>query len=320
MTEPPVQRMLVVVEAAARVERTVEYALRAARDAQAESSEPVAVDVRVAVASGTADASAVEDRIDRAIAGFGPTVEVTVKVVRLHGDDPRRRTDALLDAVGPSPISRVVVAADTDLSVERLRERVGVTAVDLVSTGASPDRRPLLHPGGHRRLVTVFGLTYLFYLAIGGFVGGLDVLTGALSAGVTALALSNVALREEPTLRRTVPRLGRTVVFLPVLGWEVVKANAVVAAIVLHPSLPIDPSMEVVETDTHDAIERMVLANSVTLTPGTVTVDVRERTFTIHTLTGGARADLLAGRLQRLVAWVFHGQRGSASTDGGGGG
>ncbi|MDX1746347.1 MAG: Na+/H+ antiporter subunit E [Halobacteriales archaeon] len=315
-------RLLVLVEPNGSALRTVEHAMNEARDSLAEFGGSVVVDVRVLVhpddpSSGTATRTEIEG----ALSGTrgGDAVDSRVATLPALATQPADVTERLRPIVGEQDVSRIVLAADTGVSVERLRETFGVGRVELVTADVARDRWRLLHPRGVRRFVTVFGLTYLFYLAIGGFVGGLDLLTGAVSAGIVALSLARVALHEEPTLGRTARRLGRMVVFLPVLLWEVVKANFVIAYVILHPRLPIDPSMETLETDTREGLERMVLANSITLTPGTLTVDVRERTFTIHSLTAGARADLEDGRLQRLVAWVFHGGEGGHRADDGGG-
>lgn len=305
---PQTPRFLVVVRAERAVAQTIEYALREARDLHAEYDEPVDVDIRVLSTGGSIEPRT-RGRIEKTISTVDSSDEIhtSVESLPLAVTESRNGTDALLDRFGTHEISRLVVSADAGLSVERLRERFGVTVVELAPGTTAQGRRPLLHPGGIRRLGTIFGLTYLFYLAIGGFAGGLDIVTGAISASVVALALSHVALSEEPELRRTGGRLARMVVVLPVLVWEIVKANFAIAYIILHPRLPIDPSMEVVDTDTRDGLERMVLANSITLTPGTVTVDVRGRAFTIHSLTARARSDLSKGRLQGLVSWVFHG-------------
>lgn len=301
-------RFLVVVQQRGTVTQTIEYALREARDLHAEFEEPVSVDIRI-ISPGGSSRSRMQDRIEKTITTFDLREEIRTSVdsLTLIGDTSARRTESLLSQIGTQEISRLIIPAEADLLVEQLREGLGVTTVELAPGTTSHERRRLLHPGGIRRLGTIFGLTYLFYLAIGGFAGGLDLVTGAISASVVALALSHVALSEEPELRRTGGRLARMVVFLPVLLWEVVKANFVIAFIILHPKLPIDPSMEVVETDTREGLERMVLANSITLTPGTVTIDVRDRAFTIHSLTAQAQSELLEGRLQRLVAWVFYG-------------
>lgn len=301
-------RFLVIVTSPDSVSQAIEYALLEARDLQAEFEEPVVVDIRVVTREESID-SGTKDQIQRALSTFDSTAELRTRfeILTLTGDTSESRTESLLSQITDQHLSRLIVPADTDLSVARLRERFGTTTLELAPIGTPRHRRRLLHPGGLRRLGTIFGLTYLFYLAIGGFVGGLDLLTGAISAGVVALALSHVAFSREPTLKRTGGRLARMVVFLPVLVWEIVKANFVIASLILHPRLPIDPAVEVIETDTRDGLERMVLANSITLTPGTVTIDVHDREFTIHSLTAAAREDLHAGRLQRLVSWVFHG-------------
>ncbi|MFB6303870.1 MAG: Na+/H+ antiporter subunit E [Haloferacaceae archaeon] len=300
----PGARVLVVVGEREAVP-TVERGLREARDARADLEEPVTVDV-VLVADGD-----VRTRVEAAVAAFDAEgVTAACDAVSLPAGDPAARTDALLARVGDAPVSRCLVGPGVDLSAERLRERFGPAAVELAPAAVAGERRRLLHSGGWRRLATVFGLTYVFYLAVGGFAGGLDLLTGALSAGVVALSLSRVALREEPAFPRSAVRLARMAVFLPVLLWEVVKANVAIAYVILHPRLPVDPSVWTLETDTREGLERMVLANGITLTPGTLALDVDGRTFTVHSLTPAARSDLEGGRLERLVAWVFHGRDG----------
>lgn len=305
--------LLVVVTPGRAATETVAYALREARDSAAELDERIDVEVVVVTSRSRPDSTDTEDAIRETIRTVEAELPASVSVC--SAADPAQLTDALLEYVGGREVSRVIVPGDTGLSVERLRDRFGQTTVELAPAGTSHRRRRLLHPGGLWRLVTVFGISYLFYLAIGGFSGGLDYFTGAISAAVVALSLSRVALQQEPAAGRAVTRLGRTVVFVPVLLWEVLKANLVIAYLILHPRLPIDPSIDTLETETTEGLERMVLANSITLTPGTVTVDVSGSEFTIHALTTGSREGLEQGRLQRLVAWVFHGSTATEGTD-----
>lgn len=63
---------------------------------------------------------------------------------------------------------------------------------------------------------------------------------------------------------------------------ELVKSNIDIAKQVLTPSLPINPGIVEVETKLKSKIGRMILANSITLTPGTLTIKVEENTFFIH--------------------------------------
>lgn len=299
---------MVVTKSGSTAVQTIDYALREARDLSAEFGGSVLIDIRIIAPDDSIEAGT-KNRIEEVISAFDAPAELRTRIeyLTLRGDTSESQTEALLACLGTQSLSRLIIAADTELAIGRLRERFGVTTVELAPSTPSYERRRLLHPGGPRRFGTIFGLTYLFYLAIGGFAGGLDLLTGAVSAGVVALAFSHVALSEEPELQRTGGRLVRMVVFLPVLLWQIAKANLVIAYLILHPELPVDPSLEVIETDTRDGLERMVLANSITLTPGTLTIDVRERAFTIHSLTARARSDLSDGRFQRLVSWVFHG-------------
>jgi len=63
-----------------------------------------------------------------------------------------------------------------------------------------------------------------------------------------------------------------------------VKANFHVAKIVLSPKLPINPGIVEFESKLKSDFAKMILANSITLTPGTFTVDIVENRFYIHWL------------------------------------
>lgn len=62
--------------------------------------------------------------------------------------------------------------------------------------------------------------------------------------------------------------------FLPVFIWECIKANVDVAYRVIHPSLPIKPGIVKVKTSLKSETGLTFLANAITLTPGTMTVDI----------------------------------------------
>lgn len=64
--------------------------------------------------------------------------------------------------------------------------------------------------------------------------------------------------------------------------WAVVKSNIDVAFRVLSPRLPINPGIVRVKTRLKSSLGRMILANSITLTPGTITVDIKDDDLYIH--------------------------------------
>ena len=73
-----------------------------------------------------------------------------------------------------------------------------------------------------------------------------------------------------------------TLIFLVVFFKELIKSNLDVAIRVLTPSLPIKPGIVEVKTKLKSKIGRIFLANSITLTPGTFTIEIYEDSLFIH--------------------------------------
>jgi len=73
-----------------------------------------------------------------------------------------------------------------------------------------------------------------------------------------------------------------TILYIFVFIIELIKSNFDVAYRVVSPSLPINPGIVAVKTKLKSKMGRMILTNSITLTPGTLTVDIIEDTLYIH--------------------------------------
>jgi len=71
-------------------------------------------------------------------------------------------------------------------------------------------------------------------------------------------------------------------IYIPVFLWECIKANFDVAYRVIHPKLPINPGVVKVKTSLKSAFSKTLLANSITLTPGTLSVDIVGEYLYIH--------------------------------------
>jgi len=71
------------------------------------------------------------------------------------------------------------------------------------------------------------------------------------------------------------------------LGKEIVKANIAAVRVFMAPQLDFKPVVTHYKVASRDDVERATLANSITLTPGTVTMEVEENGFLIHALTAG---------------------------------
>ena len=93
-------------------------------------------------------------------------------------------------------------------------------------------------------------------------------------------------------------------------GWllkEIVKSNIEVARVILDPKLRMQPQIVEIDADTQLETGQAILGNSITLTPGTVTLDVYDGKLCVHCLTdAGARA-LREGEMNRRVRAVMGG-------------
>ncbi|MCD2202297.1 MULTISPECIES: monovalent cation/H+ antiporter subunit E [unclassified Halobacterium] len=187
-------------------------------------------------------------------------------------------------------------------------ESAGLT-VELAPVERPTRRSPLTRTAGLGQFVVLFCATYGFYLLVSGTLATFDLATGAITAGVVSALLWRITTRGEVEVSKLGGRLARFALYVPFLLWEIVKANLDIAYVVLHPRLPIDPRVVEFDAAVWSALPATTLANSITLTPGTLTIDVTQRHFTVHSLTAGARDDLLDGALERAVRFVFYGRR-----------
>lgn len=88
------------------------------------------------------------------------------------------------------------------------------------------------------------------------------------------------------------------------LAGEMIKSNIDVSRRILNPRMPISPKMFTVRAGQKTDLGRVTYGNSITLVPGTVTVDVDGDIFTVHALTEEAAEDLERGEMNRRVCNV----------------
>ena len=93
----------------------------------------------------------------------------------------------------------------------------------------------------------------------------------------------------------------RALLYWPWLTVEIIKANIDVAAVIVRRKMSINPSVIEVKATQATELGQVIYANSITLTPGTVTISVDKDIMTIHALTRGAAEDLESGEMDRRV-------------------
>lgn len=212
-------------------------------------------------------------------------------------------TTAIFDP-GFNPIGTTPLLPPLEAEVRR-------AGLDVQEAPVQRERRttPLVRRSTLGQLFVLFSTTFVFYLLLAGSINQFELLTGGVSAGVVAIALWRVSINQPLNPIRVTRQFLRLLVYVPYLLWEITKANIQIAYVVLHPDLPIDPEMVEFDAAVWDPLPVTTLANSITLTPGTLTVDVARRHFTVHALTTSSKRSLLSGGLERGVRFVFYGIR-----------
>lgn len=107
-----------------------------------------------------------------------------------------------------------------------------------------------------------------------------ELLLGAGAACISGL----IVVRFVPMKLQTFNplRIFRAVLYAPVFIYKMIVANLQIAAVVLRPKLRISPSILRARSDLKTPEGRLILTNSITLTPGTLSVDVKSSRIYVH--------------------------------------
>lgn len=131
------------------------------------------------------------------------------------------------------------------------------------------------------RYVTLFILSLLFWLMLTFRITVPNIIVGSAAALLCTLFFGRFFITSVYKLLQP-SRYFWFVIYLIVFLWECIKANLDVAYRVLHPSMPIRPGIVKVKTTLKSELAKTLLANSITMTPGTITVDIIGDYFYIH--------------------------------------
>jgi multicomponent Na+:H+ antiporter subunit E len=150
------------------------------------------------------------------------------------------------------------------------------------------------------RVAALVATLFVFWLLLSGIYTPFLVLAGlAASIAVAAIAWRmEVADREGHPIHLT---LG-AVAYWPWLVKEIVKSGWQVARIILAPCLPISPTLARFKPSQTSVVGLVTHANSITLTPGTLTVEADREAFLVHALTRAGADGLAGSEMDRRVS------------------
>jgi multicomponent Na+:H+ antiporter subunit E len=152
-------------------------------------------------------------------------------------------------------------------------------------------------------LATFFILMGL-WLVLSGHYDSFHITLGIICCGLVAF-VSHDLLFPVFSWGRSFAVFIRFTAYLPWLFYQIILANLHVAKMVLHPKMPINPKIVEFDSKLESNLAFTTLGNSITLTPGTITVDIREGKYFVHALTNKVADDLLSGDMENRVAGIY---------------
>ena len=127
----------------------------------------------------------------------------------------------------------------------------------------------------------------------------LDEMVVGLASVILVMALTHhLFFRDEELPKRGGSQFINWIKLLLHLAVEIVNANIAVAKLVLNPRMNIQPHIFTHKTKLKSDVLKVLFANSITLTPGTLTIDIIGDELVIHALTNDAQKDLESGTLE----------------------
>jgi len=131
------------------------------------------------------------------------------------------------------------------------------------------------------RYVTVFILSLIFWMLVTFRFTVSNLVVGSIASLISSLIFTRFFIRNIYKLLQP-GRYFWFVIYMAVFIWECIKANFDVAYRVLHPGMPIRPGIVKIKLELKSELARTLLANSITMTPGTIAVDIIGDDMYVH--------------------------------------
>lgn len=157
----------------------------------------------------------------------------------------------------------------------------------------------------------LFGALFVFWLILSGQYQLKYIISGIVTAALVTLLTYNLVFSVFQNDQRkgitsfTFSQVWAFLAYLPWLLAKIVVANLQIAYLVLHPRMPIDPALLRFRTRLQKNLAQVIVANSITLTPGTITIRLKDGEYIVHALVPSSASDVLESKLQNKVGKIF---------------
>ncbi len=149
------------------------------------------------------------------------------------------------------------------------------------------------------RVLSLLMVLVAAWLLWSGIYKPILLILGVFSCGLSVYLAYRTGFFKSVTGLHLIPQLPKYWLWL---SGEIIKSSFEVAKIVLDPKLPISPTVIDIEAKPEGQIGQAILGNSITLSPGTVTLDVFDGRLKVHCLTKEGAEDLISSGVNERCA------------------
>lgn len=155
------------------------------------------------------------------------------------------------------------------------------------------------------KYIITFFILFLNWVIWSGMFDAFHLSLGVISCLLVIYMSHDILFTREKFTSKHLIEVIRFIKYIPWLLYQIVLSNIHVASLVLNPKMPIDPQLIRFKAKLKKNISVVIFANSITLTPGTITADIKEGEFYVHCISRNVADDLLTGEMENKVAYIF---------------
>lgn len=158
----------------------------------------------------------------------------------------------------------------------------------------------------------------VFWVVMSGFLEWFQLTLGVLS--VVLVMLVNYKLKthrffDDDMNDLSELRFTRAAYYLFWMIWQIILAGFHVLFVIIRPKMPIETTMIRFKADLPSAHAKMILGNSISLTPGTLTIDIEGDLFTVHALDEKSYQGIVSDEMPRQVLKLFEAEERQVISD-----
>lgn len=154
------------------------------------------------------------------------------------------------------------------------------------------------------KYIIAFFILFLNWVIWSGMFDASHLSLGVISCLLIIYMSHDILFTSKKITSKHLIEVIRFIKYIPWLLYQIVLSNIYVARLVMNPNMPIDPQVIRFKTKLKRNISVVTFANSITITPGTITADIKEGEFYVHCISRKV-ADDLPGEMEDRVAHIF---------------